>query len=412
MVMITPGDREYLRELAKRQREIAHLPIMRERARLWRRHNALAGERPMIVMEEQTFLGDLLPPARCGTEQARWMERQLQTNIAVHELIDDDKVTPAFFAVPLQIRVKLLGQEFRRVYASGGGSAYHIEPVLETLSEDMGKLTKSTFTFDAEADRALCALAEDTLGDILPLKRVNAYNCWSYGLTQTVVNLMGMESMYCAMLEEEEDFHRLMALLVEDRLACLEWQRAQGLLLPNGGNDYMGSGSYCFTDELPAATPPGGLRSQDLWGHLNSQESVGISPGMFTACIYPYYARLAEAFGLVYFGCCEPVHPIWESLKALPNLRKVSISPWCDEDMMAERLRGGRVIYSRKPSPNFLGVEAALDEGAFLGAMRHTARLTRDCPTEVIFRDIYALHGNVGKVGRAVALARQAFGGE
>lgn len=74
---------------------------------------------------------------------------------------------------------------------------------------------------------------------------------------------------------------------------------------------------------------------------------------------------------------------------------------------MAERLSGSRIIYSRKPSPNFIGVQAAFDEEAFRQYIRHTAALTRGCHTEYIFRDIYKLNGNIGKLKRAVEIVRE-----
>lgn len=60
--MISENEKLYLRELAKKQKELACLPIMEERKRLWYLHNALKGERPMVVMEEGTFLEEILPP--------------------------------------------------------------------------------------------------------------------------------------------------------------------------------------------------------------------------------------------------------------------------------------------------------------------------------------------------------------
>ncbi len=81
-----------------------------------------------------------------------------------------------------------------------------------------------------------------------------------------------------------------------------------------------------------------------------------ISPRMYGRYVHPYYCEIAEPFGLTYYGCCEPVHDIWDQyVSKLPHLRKVSISAWYEE-YMGEALRGSGVIYSRKPSPNFVGV--------------------------------------------------------
>jgi hypothetical protein len=203
-----------------------------------------------------------------------------------------------------------------------------------------------------------------------------------------------------------------MRAINDDILRCLRWQEENKLLLLNNGNDYMGSGSFCFSDELPVpgsnAAKTGKVTSHDTWGHLNSQESIGISPDQFAEFVYPYYAELAKEFGLVYYGCCEPVHAYWDSsLGRLPNLRKISISPWCDEDIIADRLSGTTVIYSRKPSPNFIGIKAEFDEEAFTAYINKTAAAVKGrCRAEFIFRDIYLLHGNPEKTRRAVEITR------
>ena len=74
---------------------------------------------------------------------------------------------------------------------------------------------------------------------------------------------------------------------------------------------------------------------------------------------------------------------------------------------MAERLSGRDIIYSRKPSPNFLGIQADFNEEEFRAYIQETVNLTRRCKSEYIFRDIYALHGNIDKVKRAVQIVRE-----
>ncbi|GHT91168.1 hypothetical protein FACS1894140_1210 [Spirochaetia bacterium] len=408
---IPAREKNILRELAKKQLEYAKLPVMEERTKLWILHNRLEGKRPMVVMEEDTFFNDLLPPPRCEHPAAAKMEKQMCKIIAAHETFDDDKVVPDFFAVDFDITVDFLGIRQKRVYAATG-PGFHIIPAFTDLEEGLPLLKPSEYIYHKEETESYAALVKDVLGDILPVVLKNSFNHWFITPTQLVVNLMGMENMYCSMMTEPDDFHRLMRMIIDDLLRCLRWQEGQGLLRLNNGNDYMGSGSFCFSDELPAsgsnAAKGGNVVSRDTWGHLNSQESIGISPDQFHEFIYPYYAELVKEFGLVYYGCCEPVHVIWEdSVSRLPNLRKVSISPWCDEEIMGEKLAGSSVIYSRKPSPNFMGIKAEFDEEAFTAYIKKTAAAVRGrCKAEFIFRDIYMLNGNVGKTRRAVDITR------
>jgi len=103
------------------------------------------------------------------------------------------------------------------------------------------------------------------------------------------------------------------------------------------------------------------------------------------------------------------VHPFWEtSISRLKNLRKISISPWCDEEYMGERLRGSGIVYQRKPSPLFIGgTDRDLDEDGFRAHVRKTMRAARGCLLEFTFRDTYTLNGNLGKPRRAVEIVRE-----
>jgi len=403
---MTAKERDYLRDLAKKQQELSQLPIMEERKQLWYLHNECKGLRPVVVMEENGFMSEFMPALQCSDEDAKRIERQLLHTILTQQLIPDDKVVTDDFKVGTLVHNKLFNLELKMHHASEG-IGYHIEPVLENLEEDMKKLGPSIFSYNRLETQRRLELTNEILGDILSVKLENQVNYWAFPITLKVVEMMGMENMFCSMVSEEDAFHRLMEKTTEEFIRFLRWQEEEGVLFLNNGNDYMGSGSFCFSKELPGEDYQGKVLSRHVWGHINSQESVGISPDMYHEFIAPYCARIAAEFGLLYYGCCEPVDPYWEDISKYPNLRKVSISHWCNEEIMADRLSGSKVIYSRKPSPNFLGVKADFEEEAFRKYIRHTVNLTKECHTEFIFRDIYALHGNLEKVKRAIEIVRE-----
>jgi hypothetical protein len=141
---------------------------------------------------------------------------------------------------------------------------------------------------------------------------------------------------------------------------------------------------------------------------MDSQETVGISPDMYNEFIFPYYKKISDLFGLFSYGCCEPVDPIWDrSLSKCDNLRKVSISPWCNEEFMGEKLKGSKVIYHRKPSPNFIGVGQELNEEAWRQHIIKTLKAAQGCHLEITQRDIYSLGGDINKPRRAVRIIRE-----
>jgi hypothetical protein len=128
---------------------------------------------------------------------------------------------------------------------------------------------------------------------------------------------------------------------------------------------------------------------------------------MFGEFCAPYYRAVCAPLGLLYWGCCEPAHPLWEHIRPMPHLKKVSISRWCDQPFMGEALRGTDIVFSRKPDPKFLGVHERLDEEAWAAHVRETLEAARGCFVEFIYRDVYTVHGNLAKPRRAVEIARR-----
>ena len=169
---------------------------------------------------------------------------------------------------------------------------------------------------------------------------------------------------------------------------------------------HLCQGSYCFTNELQDGIEQAKLK--DLWLFMDSQETAGISPAMYRDLVFPSYQKLMNHFGLISYGCCEASHPIWDNcLSSIDHLRKVSISPWCDEEFMGERLRGTGVTFLRKPPATILGMNTPnLDEEETLRCFRKTGKAAQGCKLEIIQRDVYTIGSNPKKVRRFVELAR------
>jgi hypothetical protein len=409
----TPTEKRCLRELARRQADYAALPIMKERKALWYAHNSLQGERPVIVMEMDTFEQEMMPPPRCTSPAAAILEQNLNRHLVNFEWIGDDKVVPDYYAVEWQIQVDEFGVLIPQEHADdghGGAVGYRWQHPIKTLKKGFGQLKPAQFSVDREATLAWQHFAEEVFDGILPVRIENHSLRWHVVPSCKVVTLMGLQQMMLSLVDEPDEVHALYAQLRDNILAFAKWQENEGLLTLNNANHFTGAGSYGFTHELPSESyaQTGRVTKRDLWLNINSQETVGISPRMYREFIFPVYADIAREFGLVYYGCCEPVHDIWACCVCrLPNLRKVSISAWCNEEFMGEALRGGRVIYSRKPSPLFLGVGDGFDEEGFAEHIRKTLRAARGCGLEFIFRDIYTVSCDRTKPGRAVAITRR-----
>jgi len=226
-------------------------------------------------------------------------------------------------------------------------------------------------------------------------------------MTWEAINLVGLEGLMLAMYDNPSGLHRLMAFLQADFHQVLDWYESENLLTLNNENDYIGSGSIGYTNELPGGDwqPGDPVRIRHLWGLSESQETVGVSPRLFEEFIFPYQQPVIERFGLSYYGCCEPVHTRIRTLKKLRNLRRVSVSPWCDQALISAEL-GSDYIFCRKPNPALISTEV-WDETAIRADIRATLEAARGCTLEFAMKDVHTLSNQPWRLDRWVALARE-----
>jgi len=413
--MITPKERNILRELAKRQAEISALPEMAEREKLWYDLNDGKPGHPLVTMEFHGLEHEVYSPPRCEDSFARSLELQMERQLFKYETFKDDRVIPASVSVVIPNWLSLFGytHSIRRAKGNDGasGMGYMYDHVVQDLEADFSVFKPSAFEADAgltEAKR-MKAIAEEILGDILRV-RLECAPLW-FCPGNALIEMMSMETMFCSILDYPGLFHQLMRRLTDDYLAFMDAMEASGALLPTNDATGIPMDTYCYTHDLPGANELNRpVRMSDLWGYTNFQETVGMSVPMFDEFFFSYTKEIAARCGLYSYGCCEPVHTLWEPcLSKLPNLRKVSISPWCDEAYMGDAIRGKRIVYHRKPFPNFIAVDDVFDEAAFLRHMEKTMKAARGCPLEVTFRDICSTRGETWRLARAVELTRVAF---
>jgi hypothetical protein len=405
-----PEDIRVLRGLLERKREIAGDPVMETRRALWTRHASLDSQRPMILAETGGVLDELVPMSglQCCAEWARSMERTLREVIFRYESVGDDFVIEPWIPYGWFVTLGDYGVETSLVHGDNEGKlgSYTWDPPIKDLDADFDKLHVREVTVDREGTEAWRQFLEVHFGDILPIRLRDSY-WWTTGLTWSAIDLIGLESLMLAMYDNPEGLHRLMAFLRDDFLQLFDTFEDRELLTLNDEDDYVGSGSIGYTDELPQPdwSPGDPVRVADLWGLSESQETVGISPEMFETFIFPYQLPLISRFGLSYYGCCEPIHNRWHVIKRIPNLRRVSISPWCDQAMMAETL-GDDYIFCRKPNPAMIST-GHFDDEAIREDLRETVRLVGDGPLELVMKDVHTLNRDPERLGRWVTLARE-----
>jgi hypothetical protein len=396
-------ERRVLRELAARVAMLAARPRQEEMRRLWLRHNRLEPTRPLVICDPENGWNEILrgEELACSSRLARHWEMVLRKELFWGEQMLDDRPIEAVFHLGYTASDTGYGVEERYLPNSPGGS-YSWLPALEKRA-DLDRLRFPRLEVDRDTTRAAAELAREVFAGLLSV-RITGVWWWSLGLTYDLVLLRGMQQVMLDMVDDPSFVHELMAFLMEAASSKLGFLEASGLLSLNSAY-YLPPGGFGHTEELPAAGFTGQVRTADMWGYAESQETVGISPEMFAQFVFPYQLRLLERFGLASYGCCEPLERRWDTIRSIPRLRKVSVSAFADVERMAGQLED-RYCYCWKPHPADLAVPA-LDQEAVRAKLRRTFQVTRGCRVEVLMQDNHTIGGNPQNVVDWVRIAKE-----
>ena len=180
--------------------------------------------------------------------------------------------------------------------------------------------------------------------------------------------------------------HAIMEKMTQNEIHVIEQCERLGLL------SYDNPEIHCtpaLTNDLPSKDyADGQIRLKDVWFRTMAQMFGDVSPDMHEEFDVQYSKRIADRCGLVYYGCCEPLHTKIEMLKRnYPNLRKLGVSPWANEESCAEQIGGG-FVYARKPNPSIVAM--ATDAEAVREETKKTIEicLKYGCPYEFVLKDI------------------------
>jgi len=299
-----------------------------------------------------------------------------------------------------------LEKEFGQAAGNRHSGGFSVKHVIESIEDDYHKLKPLTITVDRPGTISLRDQINDAIGDIMPVEMIG----WPKGvtfLTRSLLDLMSMEGLYHALYDNPAGVHRMMEYVLTNALILMDFYEKEQIMYINNDATDMGNSTYPMTNTLPAPGYGGVARLQDMYLRSDSQETVGVSPDMFREFFLPYYARLMARGGLWYYGCCEPVHSIWESsLAGITNIKKISISKWCDEEIMGSQLANKPIVYSRKLDALFLAGGYDLDAKGLKTYIQETMRHAKGCQIEFLSREIPTIYGNTAKLREAVEIIR------
>lgn len=404
---ITDSDRSILRDLAKRVVEIADDPVMAARRRRWIEHNSLRSKHPMMLVFPEGSWCELLPEAalRCVAPDARTLEAELRRRIYGWEHFMDDTVVEKTWVVYKQSSFSGWGLEPQWIQSPEARGARHFDPVIKG-PDDLKKLRFPEIVYDEQASRQMFNEMHDLFGDILQVTLEGVKHI-SYHLMNQYTALRGLEEVMLDMYAEPQMLHDAMAFLEEGHRRILKQYFDQNLLSFNNDNTYQNSGGNSFTDELPLPdADPNHVRPADMWSSAEAQEMAQVSPEHHAEFIMQYEKRLLAPFGLTGYGCCDDLTRKLDYVFTIPHIRRISISPWSNVDICAEKLKGN-FIFSWKPNPAHL--VGQFNDNAVREYIRHTVEVARrnGCVLEMILKDTHTCEHHPERFDRWTQIARE-----
>jgi hypothetical protein len=397
-LFINKKDKHILRELGKHVAEIGEAPVNAERKEEWRKLNELEYVKPMVWLNEvcwneMNVENELL--LQTTTEFSRGIETWLQRIIYSWKHMPCDMIVDPFIASPLIIENTGVGikteEDVLPTDESNVIVSHRFHPQIRN-EEDIEKIKLPKIIHHEKMTQQYYNAYRDIFDGVLPVEKRGVPGFW-FAPWDEIVSWTGVQEALIDLIMRPDYIHKIVDRLLTAHLHSLDQYENLNLLSLNNNNVRIGSGAYGYTGELPQPDHAAGrVRAADIWGAATAQIFSEVSPEMHEEFALQYERRWLERFGLTYYGCCEPLHNKIDILKSIPNLRKISISPWVDMEEAAEKIGKGYVV-SLKPNPAVLAPDT-WDLQAAKRDLEEKLTIARaySCPVEIIMKDISTVH--------------------
>jgi hypothetical protein len=404
-VSLPEKDLNIVRDLAKKLAEVANLPEQKEKADLWKKLNRLEHARPMIMLHNGTW-HETSDQIKLEAEDgfARQHEWHLRATLYHHQNMPDDSVYEAKIHSPIFVGSTGMGigtNATRPDHVFGAAKYNDALPA----NADPSIIPMPTVTVDWDATEKHYQTLCEIYDGILTVEKRGVAGHW-FSIMDTFIQWHGLQNTFTDMIDRPEWVHSWMERMTQWHLIQLDQYEKLGVLSLNNGNNGVGSGGLGFTDELPQKDFDGThVRTIDQWGHATTQIFSEVSPAMHEEFALKYERQFLARFGLNNYGCCEPLDKKINIIRSIPNLRRISMSPWVDPERGAQELKKD-YIFSYKPNPAIIGMETWNVDLA-RKILKDALDKSRGCIVEVIMKDLHNCRKEPWRMWEWVKMAKQ-----
>ena len=373
-----------LRELGLQYAHIANQDQNTELTELYKTLNSVKVTRPLVRADEipwheMNVDGELTN--LIDEPFLRDMETFLLRSIYQHKHMNADAVYDPFIVIPRAVTISGYGltvDEETIATDKENGIVSHSYNNLIKTAEDVEKIVKPTITEDLDETNRRFSVAHDVFDGILDVKPGH-YTLYM-ALWDEITSWMGAEELLMTLITDPDLMHMTIDRLVNAAIEHIKEMEERQLT-------YYGTKIHASYNYLPEAEE-GPLPLKKVWLHATAQIFGSVSKEMHKEFEFDYIKRLFEYVGYGHYGCCEPLNGRVDLVRTLPNVRKISCSPWCDIEAASEEISGDFVA-SFKPSPSYLAgtsVDWDVVEKQLSKAMECCKK--NNTPIEIILKDI------------------------
>jgi hypothetical protein len=246
--------------------------------------------------------------------------------------------------------------DVQRTDASNEIVSRHFHVQIST-PEDVDKIKMPVVTHDQASTELAFSTMTNLFRDILPVKKVGQTHIW-FTPWDYLVRWTGVQEAMMLLVDDPDLVNAAVERLVDAWMVELDQFEAQNLLSLDNDNTRIGSGGYGYSSSLPGKDfDPRHVKPHNMWGCSNAQVFSEVSPDMTWDFAIRHDLRWLSRFGLTYYGCCEPLQNKIPLIRKIPNLRKVTVSPWNDYRRILPEL-GADYVASVKPNPAIFATDA------------------------------------------------------
>ena len=406
---LNEADKSLLRDLAKRLGEIAARHAAEGRRARWERHNTLQSGRPLFLVDQLPWneLDDACVRGHGQIQDAYWsrVENWMRRELWKAENLKTDMVVDPYVKLPRPYFNSGRGIASKvtelKLDKTGDVASQHMEAVL-CEPEDIEKIKDPVITPDPETESRVTEEADALFGGIIPWRFCGPV--MHLGAWDNIAYWMGVENLYIELMDRPEMMHAVMERMVGTYKAEIE--QYNHLKIYDTAENYC----HCSQTYMPGESPDREGTTFNGWAFGLAQPFTSVSPKVTQEFECEYMKRVFPCFKNIYYGCCDRLDDRMEMVSALPNVRKLSCSPWSHREAFAEKLPKS-IIMSNKPNPAFLAVDA-LDEAAVRADIRRTIDAARRYgkTLEMILKDVSTVRYDVPRLRRFCEIAMEEAG--